>query len=171
MVIPALCPYDHEEHLVKIIGAFSTNGLPAENEVKDWLKKNGLLRLLKEKHHCPQSKRKKFPWQRLSCISLTVTIIITSQLNAVQCLHILVPSCKIFPNILLSHSLTISISRNLRDPLRSCMLGWNSKFNMSTFVQESTISDLLLCTFNQFHVDILHLSKLLPQGKDNAKCG
>lgn len=39
------------------------------------------------------------------------------------------------------------------------MLGWNSKLKLATFIQESGIDEVLLGTMNQFHVDVLHLSK------------
>lgn len=91
-------------------------------------------------------------------------------MNAVQCIHVRIPSCKVYPNILLCHSLHITVSRNLIDPLRISMHGWNSKMNLATFIQEKKIGDFLLCTVNQFNVDILHLSKLLVKDVPMPQC-
>lgn len=98
-------------------------------------------------------------------------VIITSQRHRVRGIYVIVPSCKIFPNILTCHSVTVSISRNLVDPLRMCMLGWNSKLKLTTFVQECGVDEVLLGTCNQFHVDLLHLSKSRKIARGQSKRG
>lgn len=71
MVIPALRPYEEEGHLAKMIGLFSTNGIPNEADRKKWIEENNLLRIIKEKHHCPNSKslsRKQFLRKFATCV-------------------------------------------------------------------------------------------------------